>query len=101
MLRAYFDESGTDPRQPVVAVGGLMASKAKWERIEAEWTAELGRFRGEGFPISAFHATECEAGEGEFFGIAKEIRDTWPPRLAKIVERHKPICIWSAISRAD
>jgi hypothetical protein len=101
LLYAYFDESGIDPRQPFVAVGGIMATKAKWERIEADWMKELDRFRCKGFPISAFHATECEAGDGEFFGIQKEIRDTWPPRLAKIIEKHSPICIWAAIKRVD
>lgn len=99
LVRAYFDESGIHAKSPIIAAGGLMATEKRWTALEADWLIELGRFKNEGFPISAFHSTECEAGEGEFFDIPKEIRDTFFIRLAKIVEKHAPICLWSSIEQ--
>src|SRR3990172_7676335 len=88
LVRAYFDESGIHDESPIIAAGGLMATEKRWTALEADWLVELGRFKCEGFPISAFHATECEIGAGEFFGIQKPIRDTFFARLAKVVEKH-------------
>lgn len=101
LARAYFDESGIHDGSPIVAAGGLMATEKRWSAIETDWLIELDRLKDDGFPISAFHATDCENGEGEFFGIEKPIRDTFFARLAKIIERHSPICVWSSIAKKD
>jgi hypothetical protein len=60
-----------------------------------------GAFTEEGFPISAFHSVECESGEGEFFGIQKEIRQTFPPRLAILMPKRQYLSIWSAVVKED
>ena len=101
MVRAYFDESGIHNGSPVIAAGGLLATAKRWSALESDWIAELNRFEDEGFPISAFHSTDCESGNGDFFGMQKEIRDTYFLRLAKVIEKHKPLCVWSSIARRD
>ena len=101
LARAYFDESGIHDGSPIVAVAGLMATEKRWTALEADWLAELGQFKAEGFPISAFHATECVYGERDFFGMPKEIRETYFARLAGIIEKHSPVCVWSSIALKD
>jgi len=101
LLYAYLDESGIHDPSPIVAVAGFAMTKPDWTSFEVEWLEELNRFRCDGYPISAFHSLECEHGQGEFTGIAREIREWFPPRLAKIIAKYRPLSIWSAVARDD
>lgn len=61
MLRAYFDETGTDVGQTVIGVGGVIASLASWERLETEWNSVLSRHG-----IGKMHMSEFAHSTGEF-----------------------------------
>ena len=50
ILTAYFDESGTDGRSPIVAVGGYISTVELWEDFQREWKRLMGD--------TVFHATD-------------------------------------------
>jgi hypothetical protein len=109
LLRAYFDESGVHGRARVTGVAGFIGTAASWEYVEENWLAELSRFppdqlsrfRTPQDAIRAFHAVDCEQGEGEFWDIARPIREAFNVRLAHILanapEGLRVKGIWSAV----
>jgi len=101
MLQAYFDESGIDGGSRVVAAGGCLATEQTWTTVESNWVAELNRFKDNGFPIAAFHSVDCEHGNGDFIGIQREIRQSFPPRLAATLPQQKVLLLWSAVVKDD
>ncbi len=70
MLVAYLDETGLHGDSPFVAVCGFVGTTIEWSRLERPWAENLRTSR-----VSVFHATDCENGDGEFFGKNKAIRD--------------------------
>jgi hypothetical protein len=43
MFRAFFDESGTDPKKnKALVLGGFLGSVEEWERASDAWDACLG-----------------------------------------------------------
>jgi hypothetical protein len=78
MLKAYFDESGMHGDAKITGVGGFVAKTDAWVALEEKWLKLLERIRVEtGKDIREFHACKCDAGEGEWFGIDRSIRDAY------------------------
>ena len=69
-LTAYIDESGTHEQSPITFVGGAIADKEQWATLEAQWNGILNKYE-----ISAFHATDCNAGQKQFKGWPREKRN--------------------------
>lgn len=85
-LIAYFDESGTDGRSPIVAVAGYLSTSELWDAFQIEWEKFL--FNNN---IEVFHATDLINGYGEF-----TIEKGWSKKRAgsalriadNIIEKH-------------
>lgn len=60
-LRAYFDDTGTAPDDPLVGWAGYVGDEEQWDYAEQIWQAEL-RKRG----LQHFHMTVCESGDGPY-----------------------------------
>jgi hypothetical protein len=58
---AYFDASGSEIGQPVLAVGGFLASAEAWLDFDREW---LARLKTDG--LDYFHTSEFNASRGQF-----------------------------------
>ena len=67
MLTVYADESGTDGRSPLVAVGGYISTKDKWDSFQEKWDDFCSKN-----DIGIFHATDLIAQRGEFSGWTKK-----------------------------
>ena len=65
MLRAYFDDSGSDrdPRTPFSLIGGCIGSLAAWSRLERDWQAVLSEFG-----VAWLHMKDFAHSTGEFAG---------------------------------
>ncbi len=61
MLTAYFDESGTDGRSPIVAVGGYVSTQPRWDDFQRDWKRLLDEEQ-----IRVFHTTDLLSLRGEF-----------------------------------
>jgi hypothetical protein len=90
VLQAYLDESGTHAQSPVVMIGGFVASADLWGLIETDWNGILANI---GVPY--FHASECEAGDGIYWSIPRELRDALFVGLSKVIAKHHPIAAYS------
>jgi hypothetical protein len=86
MLTAYFDESGTDGRSPIVAVGGYVSTQQLWGQFQREWKQFL---TDEG--IGVFHTTDLLSMRGEFTAKAGWSTE-WVTRVMEkadsIIARH-------------
>lgn len=60
-LTAYFDESGTDGRSPIVAVGGYISTNELWNEFQNEWNQFLSNN-----DIEVFHSTDLQSGYRAF-----------------------------------
>ena len=65
MLRAYFDDSGSDrdPRTPFSLIGGCIGSLTAWSRLERDWQAVLSEFG-----VAWLHMKDFAHSTGEFAG---------------------------------
>ena len=58
MFTAYFDASGTEKGDAVLAVGGFLATAERWGRFEKEWLDCLRRNSLDYFRTSEFNASQ-------------------------------------------
>ncbi|HEV2275370.1 MAG TPA: hypothetical protein VGR96_14460, partial [Acidobacteriaceae bacterium] len=71
MLRAYFDETGSDgDKEGVFGIVGLIAPTSVWRRTQIEWEHALGCFG-----VSEFHAVDVENCRKEFDGWTSQQRE--------------------------
>lgn len=68
MLTAYFDDSGTHASSAIVLIAGVYGHPNQFEYLSNLWGEHLRAPCPGKLAISKFHMTECQAGEGEFFG---------------------------------
>ena len=61
LLQAFFDESGTDGKSPVVAIAGYVGTEDDWVKVESNWLEALRRYG-----VRVFHMTHFMAQRGEF-----------------------------------
>lgn len=61
MVTAYLDESKDGPGKQVLVLAGYIGRDEDWEHLRTQWARLL-----EMFEIREFHATDCEAGWGDF-----------------------------------
>jgi hypothetical protein len=83
MLKAFFDESGTDPKGPAFVMGGFLARAEEWERAADAWDTSLRDSPG----IQAFHHVEARSLSGEFEGWRREDADKKVLSLAQTIAR--------------
>jgi len=75
MLAAFFDDSGTHPDSPVVALGGLLGTEEQWNTFGTAWAALLDRPLPGKPPLKQFHLAPLRAKRGEFVGYSLAERD--------------------------
>ncbi len=99
VLKAYFDESGTDGAQsPVVVVAGFVATGDAWIAADERWRAALLEFG-----LDHYHAKDCEYGSGPFWkwAGAPEMRRAATLALTEIIRDTGLYGFWAAIPRDD
>lgn len=75
VLAAYFDDSGTHPTSPVVALGGLLGTEDQWKVFEPRWAALLAEPLPGKPPLKQFHLSPLRAGKKEFEGYTRTETD--------------------------
>jgi hypothetical protein len=92
MLRAFFDESGTDGTRPVVSISGYVGTESQWTSLEGEWQQRL-----DNFGVKEFHMAPCLAGEAQFRDMEKANRDQLVYNMLDIIRASKLQAIWSGV----
>jgi hypothetical protein len=83
VIKGYIDESGIHQGSPVLSVAGYFAPPKIWREFTKEWRRTLLP-RG----IKVFHASDCQALQGEFEGWKAEDRDELVKRLLPIIPKY-------------
>lgn len=96
MLVAYIDETGTHSSSLVAGVCGFIGTAIEWVRLERPWASCLARCKS-----SVFHATECEEGEGEYFGKSRGIRDALLTGLTDELINRRLSIVSSMVAQQD
>ena len=85
MLGAFFDDSGTDSRSPVVVIGGLLGTEEQWDVFEAQWNRLLKNPVPTRPPLKQFHLGPCRARQGEFADHNLAERDRVTYRFRSVI----------------
>lgn len=101
MLKAYFDDSGTHNKSPVVVVGGLLGLKDDWTKLDSEWRAKLAAPLPGKPPLKAFHLSHCCLHEEEFRDYTTTEGDVLRHDLRQIMLRAGLYQLSYVVSRAD
>lgn len=80
MLKAYFDESGTQGDSPVMAVCGFVFPAAQARKFTREWRQALADYS-----LPFFHMKQFWPRQGPFKGLTPEDRDALLERLVGII----------------
>jgi hypothetical protein len=99
VLGAFFDDSGTDPSQPVVAIGGLLGTEEQWDAFAAAWSELLERPLPGKPPLTQFHLTHCRAGYEEFQDYRSAERDHITYLFRQVILRTGLVTLAAAVNR--
>ena len=89
------DESGTDGRSPYTVVGGAVAGKDNWEKLEAAWSRLLDRSK-----ISTYHYKQFKDRKGDFAGWSDFKCNRFVESQKKIVTRNTSFVVSVGIENA-
>jgi hypothetical protein len=81
MISSFGDESSDETKSRVFAVAAIVGSKEDWEAFRSKWAERMGG--------KVFHASDCESGRKDFFGMEKPEIDSLLEDLTKILADSK------------
>src|SRR5216683_1579048 len=101
MLTIYCDESGTDRKNRVAAVGGYIGQVVQWQRFEREWSKILNK---PCYGVAMLHRSDLETWHGEFTekrGWNPNRRGALLNELHRIIKLRTKVAIGSAVIKED
>ncbi len=96
---SYFDDSGTHATSVATIIGGYVATKDVWKKIEKPWRETLLEFRDKG--VSCFHASPCLGQFNEFERLQRWECHYIYKQLSDILQENDVHAIWAAVKNAD
>src|SRR5687767_4966322 len=83
-MRAYFDETGDDPRDKIYVLAGWVGYENAWERFDADWRAVLAAHG-----VEYFKHNEAKALKKQFASRAPADRDGIVKELVSVACNHE------------
>lgn len=99
MLRAYFDDAGTNSTAPVIAVGGLVGTVDQWEAFDKKWRAKLKEPLESKPPIKSFSLWDCQNAQREFCRYSRPESDLLTKEFREIIIESGVIGFAAAIDK--
>lgn len=96
VLNGYFDASGSDPNQDIVAVAGWGATAGEWDRWERQWVAMLAELG-----LERWHHTHFLSKRGEYRNWPEAKFPLAERQLIKIFNEIRLVGMGAAVWRAD
>jgi len=81
MLRAFIDETGNNPKEPVFCFAGWVSTVSEWDRFSDSWHNELDRKPS----IDYFKHHEAKSQTGQFEGWSRSDCENKLLALAKVI----------------
>lgn len=85
-MKAYFDESGDDPRDKIYVLAGWVADDAVWSEFRAAWNRVLANSG-----LQYFKHNEARALKKQFEGRSEAARDEVIQQLVEVICSHELI----------
>jgi hypothetical protein len=86
VLVCYLDESGTDPQNPVITVGGYCGTEEQWGAFEAAVEPVFGKYG-----VAILHARDLHASDGEFAGWSRLRKEAFVAELCRTLSKSIPL----------
>ena len=99
VLGAFFDDSGTDPKNPVVAIGGLLGTEDQWDAFAPLWEALVREPLPGRPPIKKFGLSQLRGGYDQFRDYGREERDQINTRFKNIILDVGLVTLAAAVDR--
>jgi hypothetical protein len=99
VLGAFFDDSGTHPTSPVVAIGGLLGTEAQWDAFAPRWDALVNEPLPGKPPIKKFGLSKLRGGYEQFRDYGREERDQINARFKQIILDVGLVTLAAAVDR--
>ncbi len=96
MLKAYFDDSGSDPTREPYVLAGLVADASAWAAFAGHWRDALKRHG-----LSGYKSADALKQLGGFTGWSREAIDQVTQELAALVSRHALFRVLISIRHQD
>ena len=96
MLTAYFDDSGTSPKENVAVVAGYVGYSDQWGMFAAKWKELLDQ---SGIKVS--HRSDMECFHGEFASWTPDKRTDFVKKADKIIQKRTSMPVGSAVIKSD
>lgn len=110
LLRAYFDDSGNDPKSPVFVLAGYLASSEQWQRFSDEWQSALDLSEPSPLPKLRMDDAMClRKKKSPFYGWTEYQRDERLKKFVSPINRHVehgfcfivPLHAWKETYKSD
>lgn len=99
VLGAFFDDSGTHPDSPVVAIGGLLGTEAQWDEFAPRWDALVKEPLPGKPPIKKFGLSKLRGGYEQFRDYGRVERDQINTRFKNIILDVGLVTLAAAVDR--
>lgn len=86
MLQGYFDDSGSEGRQPLFILAGYILPAEQWEAFADDWEHECKQIQPR---INYFKLSEAINGERKFDLLPYDVRRYKILRLIEVMRKHK------------
>jgi hypothetical protein len=102
MLQAYFDESGTNGKEPLTVISGFIATDTTWLDFDTSWRSAI-KHDLKDLGLAWFHMVECENGTKQFAPWASkpELRRFAAKTMADVIVKSGLKGFWSSVDFPD
>jgi hypothetical protein len=102
MLAAYFDDSGTHTKAPIVVVAGVCGTEWQLRSLERLWQQHIDQpLCGRKARVSRFHAYDCYNSVGDFVGWTRTETDYFWHQLETVIIESRVMPYGIACVRQD
>jgi hypothetical protein len=95
-LEAYFDESGTHDRSPVMCVSGYLFEKSRRQELDQGWKAVLDKYS-----LPFFHMVDCAHHQHPFDALPKPDCDLVARQMISLIRNHASFGMGVALVESD
>lgn len=99
LLGAFFDDSGTHDKSPVVTLGAVLGTDVQWDAFADAWKTRLSSPLPGKPPLRAFHLSACRGAWDEFRDYSEADRNRITYLFRKIILDMSLVTVAAAVDK--